>query len=115
MLNPAGGFIGAAGLTRPGLSAPGRPQLVGLDAIDGRAIPEGSMLASRAGAKAQGHVSAAGVRLLAGGGIALGQLADGASRHGEVLTATSPTRGQHVPVRVVAAHFYDPDGERYRD
>jgi methylglutamate dehydrogenase subunit C len=42
-------------------------------------------------------------------------LADGFARHGEELIATSPTRGQKARVRVVAPHFYDAAGERYRD
>ena len=114
MLNKASGFIGASGLSRPALSESGRPQLIGLEAIDG-AILEGSMLITREGEAAQGHVSAAGVRVLDGGSIALGQLKDGFNRHGEELIATSPTRGQKALVRVTRPHFYDIAGERYRD
>lgn len=114
MLNKAGSYIGAAGLTRPALSQPGRKQLVGLAAISGT-IPEGGMLVSADGGPAQGHVTAAAFRVLEGGAIALGQLTDGLSRHGEELVASSPTRGQSARVRVVAPHFYDPSGDRYRD
>ena len=114
MLNKAGGFIGASGLLRPALSEPGRRQLVGLEAIEGN-IPEGSMLVKRDGNSPDGHVSAAAFRVVEGGSIALGQLTDGFSRHGEELIATSPTRGQTTRVRVVPPHFYDVSGERYRD
>ena len=114
MLNKAGGYIGAAGLTRPALSEPGRRQLVGLEAIAGT-IPEGAMLVCREGGPAEGHVTAAAIRVIEGGAIALGQLVDGFARTGEELTATSPTRGQQARVRVVAPHFYDTAGERYRD
>jgi glycine cleavage system aminomethyltransferase T/NADPH-dependent 2,4-dienoyl-CoA reductase/sulfur reductase-like enzyme len=114
MLNKAGGFIGAAGLQRPALASPGRRQLVGLDAVAGR-IPEGAMLITRSGEKPQGHVSAAGMDVLGGGSIALGLLEGGFARTGEELIASSPTRGQEARVRVVAPHFYDPAGERYRD
>ncbi len=114
MLNKAGGYIGAAGLLRPGLTQPGRKQLVGLDAITGQ-IPEGAMLITEPGRSAEGHVTAAGFRVLEGGSIALGQLMDGLARHGEELIATSPTRSQSARVRVVAPHFYDTAGERYRD
>lgn len=114
MLNKAGGFVGASGLSRPALSEPGRRQLVGLEAIEGT-IPEGSMLITREGETPQGHVSAAGIRVLEGGSIALGQLESGFSRHGEELIATSPTRGQRARVRVTHPHFYDMAGERYRD
>ena len=114
MLNKAGGYIGASGLSRPALAEPGRRQLVGLEAIEGN-IPEGSMLVSCESEAPQGHVSAAAFRILEGGSIALGQLTDGFERHGEELLATSPTRGQMARVRVVAPHFYDMAGERYRD
>ncbi|WP_411290201.1 2Fe-2S iron-sulfur cluster-binding protein [Sphingorhabdus sp.] len=114
MLNKAGGFVGASGLSRPALSEPGRRQLVGLEAIEGN-IPEGSMLVTAEGASPHGHVSAAAFRIIEGGSIALGQLTDGFARHGEELIATSPTRGQQARVRVVAPHFYDAAGERYRD
>ena len=114
MLNKAGGYIGASGLSRPALSEPGRQQLVGLEAIEG-SIPEGAMLVTHKGETPVGHVSAAAFRVLDGGSIALGQLTDGFARHGEELIATSPTRGQKARVRVVAPHFYDVAGARYRD
>jgi sarcosine oxidase subunit alpha len=114
MLNKAGGYIGASGLVRPALSEAGRRQLVGLEAIAGD-IPEGAMLIPSDGASPQGHVSAAAFRIVTGGSVALGQLTDGFSRHGEILIASSPTRGQQARVRVVAPHFYDAAGERYRD
>ncbi|WP_408589890.1 2Fe-2S iron-sulfur cluster-binding protein [Novosphingobium sp.] len=115
MLNPAGGFVGAAGLTRPALTAAGRHRLVGVEAIDGAPIAEGAMLVAREGAKVEGHVTAAGRHVLGEGGIALALLADGPDRLGAEFLATSPTRGMHTRVRVVSPHFYDPAGERYRD
>jgi sarcosine oxidase subunit alpha len=114
MLNKAGGYIGASGLARPALAETGRRQLVGLEAIDGD-IPEGAMLVTQEGVSPHGHVSAAAFRIIEGGSVALGQLTDGFARHGEELIATSPTRGQKARVRVVAPHFYDAAGERYRD
>jgi methylglutamate dehydrogenase subunit C len=114
MLNKAGGFIGSAGLTRPALSAPGRLQLVGLESLAGP-IPEGGMLIPEAHADANGYVTAAAFRVMQGTPIALALLADGAARHGEELIATSPTRNMSVRVRVMAPHFYDTAGERYRD
>jgi methylglutamate dehydrogenase subunit C len=114
MLNKAGGYIGASGLSRPALSDLNRRQLVGLEAIEGN-IPEGSMLITSEGEAPQGHVTAAAVRILQGGSVALGRLAGGFARHGEEMIATSPTRGQNARVRVCAPHFYDIAGERYRD
>ncbi len=114
MLNKAGGFMGAAGLARPAFSATGRKQLVGMEALEG-AIPEGAMLVAQIGAKAEGHVTASGWRIVEGGSIALGVVANGGTRHGEFMVATSPTRRQHVRVRLSAPHFYDPAGTRYRE
>ncbi len=114
MLGKAGGFVGAAGLTRPALSAAGRNNFVGLVSLDGP-IPEGGMLITRAGTSPQGHVTAAARRILEGGAIALALLQDGHKRHGEELTVSSPTRGEKARVRVTSPHFYDPAGERYRD
>ena len=73
------------------------------------------MLVTHEGESPVGHVSAAAFRILDGGSIALGQLTDGLTRHGEELIATSPTRGQEARVRVTAPHFYDMAGARYRD
>ncbi len=114
MLNKAGGFIGASGLHRPALSKSGRLQLVGLEAIHGD-IAEGSMLIASEGASPQGHVTAAGMRIIEGGSIALGLLQDGFARAGEELIASSPTRGKKARVRVVPPHFHDAAGDRYRD
>ena len=93
---------------------PGRRQLVGLETVEGP-IPDGAMLVAAMGKPVEGHVTAAGRRVVEGGAIALGLLQGGFARHGEVLLATSPTRGQSARVRVVAPHFYDTAGERYRD
>ena len=107
-------YIGASGLARPALAEGGRLQLVGLESIGGN-IPEGSMLVGREGDAPQGHVTASAFRIMEGGSIALAHLKDGASRHGETLITTSPTRGQKARVRVATPHFYDIAGERYRD
>jgi sarcosine oxidase subunit alpha len=117
MLNPRGGYVGAQGLARPDLCAEGRQTLVGLESD--RPIPEGAMLVGRSGPKLraapEGHVSSAAVRLTGEGAVALGLLENGAARLGETLRAASPTRGQSATVRVVAPHFHDPAGERYRE
>jgi methylglutamate dehydrogenase subunit C len=114
MLNKVGGFVGAAGLTRPGLAASNRLQLVGLESLEGP-IPEGGMIIPAAKADAQGYVTAAAYRVMEGAPIALALLEGGTARHGEELIATSPTRNMHARVRVTSPHFYDHAGERYRD
>ncbi|CAN5382466.1 sarcosine oxidase subunit alpha [soil metagenome] len=114
MLRKSGGYIGAAGLSRPALAAADRLQLVGLTA-SADAIPEGAMLVTGHGKPVEGHVTSAARQVLDEGSIALALLAGGRARGGETLLATSPTRGQHVPVTVTEPIFYDAEGARYRD
>ncbi len=114
MLRKVGGYIGASGLARTALSAPDRHQLVGLESLAG-AIPEGAMLLTTKGAPVDGHVTSSGAQIVRPGFIALAMLKGGRARVGETLLATSPTRRLETQVRVTAAHFYDPQGERYRD
>ena len=115
MVNKARSWIGAATLERPDFADPMRKQLVGVEALDGGSIPEGSMLVRAVGEPAEGHVTASGLRVLEGGSIALAHLMGGQARHGEEIFAHSPTRKSTVRVRVTSPHFYDPAGERYRD
>ncbi|MBS3928446.1 MAG: sarcosine oxidase subunit alpha, partial [Sphingomonadales bacterium] len=115
MVNKAGGWIGAAALHRPDFADPLRKHFVGLEAIDGGSIPEGSMLVRWIGGEAEGHVTGSGLRVLEGSSIAIGHLKGGHKRHDEELFACSPTRKQKAKVRVTSPHFYDPAGERYRD
>jgi sarcosine oxidase subunit alpha len=46
--------------------------------------------------------------------IALGLLANGRARHGEILWAVSPLADAKVRVQVGPPCFVDPDGERLR-
>jgi sarcosine oxidase subunit alpha len=116
MLRKAGGYIGWQGLTRPELvEQTGRRQLVGLTSVDGTAICEGAMLVVRQGEEPAGHVTTAAPRVAGEGAIGLGLLADGTTRHGEVLLAWSPTRRSTVPVRVGPPVFHDPEGALYHD
>jgi sarcosine oxidase subunit alpha len=116
MLRKAGGFVGWQALMRPALVDPtGRRHLVGLTSVDGAPIAEGAMLVAREGTEPQGHVTTAAPRVAEPGAIALGLLTDGATRHGDVLLAWSPTRHSTVPVRVGPPLFYDTEGARYRD
>jgi sarcosine oxidase subunit alpha len=116
MLRAKGGYVGAPALARPALADPHRLRFVGLEAISGAAIPEGAMLLTKAGGRAEGHVTSAGLRLDGtGAGIALGLVEAGPGRMGETLIAASPSRGRSVPVRVTSPVFHDPEGARYRD
>jgi len=62
----------------------------------------------------QGHMSSVAWSPSLQSYIGLGFLKDGANRKGEILRAVDYMRDNHVEVKVVSAHFVDPDGERLR-
>ena len=109
-----GGFVGWAALQRPDFQRADRMCLVGLEALDG-VLPEGAMLLPRDAAAPDGHVTAAGRRVLGEGLIGLGLVTAGPGRLGETLVVSSPTRGKRGRVRLTAPVFYDPEGARYVD
>ena len=47
-------------------------------------------------------------------GIGLGLLAHGPERHGEIIRAVDPLRGEEVLAEVRPTHFIDPEGARLR-
>jgi methylglutamate dehydrogenase subunit C len=110
-------FIGKTLLQRPGLADPARPALVGLVPVDGKTpIRAGSQLVVDPKVQAPvpmiGHVTSVTWSPTLGHPIALALLANGARRMGETVVAASPLSGDFVPVRVVAPHFFDPEGAR---
>ncbi|MCV2447638.1 sarcosine oxidase subunit alpha family protein [Paracoccus sp. DMF] len=63
----------------------------------------------------QGWITSACYSPHVGSAIGLGYLVNGDSRKGEVVVAANPLQGQSVRMRVVSAHFVDPEGGRVRD
>ena len=63
----------------------------------------------------QGWITSACYSPHVGSAIGLGYLVNGDSRKGEVVIAANPLQGQSVRLRVVSAHFVDPEGGRVRD
>ncbi|MFZ0097474.1 MAG: sarcosine oxidase subunit alpha family protein [Gemmobacter sp.] len=62
----------------------------------------------------EGWITSAAFSPHVGSAIGLGFLANGRARLGEVITAANPLQGQQISLRVVSAHFVDPEGERLR-
>lgn len=62
----------------------------------------------------QGWVTSAAFSPHVGSAIALGFLALGDSRKGEIIRAVNPLGGTDVAVEVVSPHFVDPEGEKLR-
>jgi sarcosine oxidase subunit alpha len=119
MLSGKKDFIGRAMASRPALTAPDRPRLVGLRPADGTApiragahlLPQGA--AARA-ANDQGYVTSACFSPTLGHPIALALLRGGPERHGETVTVHDPVRGADVAAVVCDPVFVDPEGVRVR-
>ncbi|HWL58304.1 MAG TPA: sarcosine oxidase subunit alpha family protein [Paracoccus sp. (in: a-proteobacteria)] len=111
--------IGAVMSRREGLVAE-RRVLVGLQPVDAaEPVVAGSHLFTKGAAQStatdQGWITSACYSPHVGSAIGLGYLENGAERMGEVITAANPLQGQSVAMRVVSAHFVDPEGGRLRD
>ncbi|MER8402984.1 sarcosine oxidase subunit alpha family protein [Mesorhizobium sp. M1348] len=110
--------VGALMSRREGLLADTRV-LIGLQPVDpSEPVVAGSHLfaegATQETATDQGWITSACFSPHVGSSIGLGFLADGAARQGEVIVAANPIQNQSVRLRVVSAHFVDPEGERLR-
>ena len=105
-------FVGKRSLARPDMSAPGRPQLVGLLTADPAfVLDEGAQLVSAAGARQPlGYVTSSYGQATTGHSIALAMLADGRSRMGETLYV--PLEHGGMAVRVTDPVFLDKEGVR---
>ena len=109
-------FIGKRGLARPLFHDPERWRLVGLETLDGAVLPDGAYalgegLNEYGQRRTQGRVTSTYFSPTLGRGIALGLIARGPERMGEVL-AFSNRAGEPVAARIVEPVFYDPKGER---
>ena len=108
-------FIGSALMQREALVDGKRPQLVGLEAAEGdRALRSGAILFEPG--RHQGHgigfISSATYSPALGRHIAIGFVAGGRTREGELVDAVFPLRGEVTAVRVRSPHFVDPEGVR---
>ncbi|MFC4295971.1 sarcosine oxidase subunit alpha family protein [Novosphingobium tardum] len=112
-------FIGRALAERAALLDPDRQVLVGLAPLDPAArVTGGSHILPRGvpvtAAHDDGHVTSVAFSPTLNRWIALGFLARGAERIGEVVNVASPVRGTSMDMIVSSAIFVDPEGERLR-
>ncbi|MCZ4353324.1 sarcosine oxidase subunit alpha family protein [Roseovarius aestuarii] len=112
--------IGKAAASRPGLTEPGRAQLVGLRPIGAiKQIIAGAHLfapeAPAESANSQGYVTSACYSPTLSSSVALAFLADGASRHGEVVRMVDHLRKIETLCEVHNPIQFDPEGGRMRD
>lgn len=108
-------FVGAVLRNRPHLTDPARPVLVGLKINGGIGAKPGALLFPK-DHPIQGHgdgwVSSTTWSPALECNIALGFLANGADRHGEIIQVASPVDRLNLSAEVVSTHFFDPRGVR---
>jgi sarcosine oxidase subunit alpha len=119
MVSPKKDCIGQSMAARPGLVDANRPQLVGLRPADGTGELTGGAHLYDAGAEAvrpnmQGYVTSVGYSPERGQMIALGFVARGPERYGEVIRMVDAVRGLETEVEICAPVFVDPEGGRVR-
>jgi sarcosine oxidase subunit alpha len=112
-------FIGRFMAARPALTDPERPSLVGLRPVaKGARIRAGAHLVPKDAAATakhdEGYVTSIAYSPSLGHWLALGLLVRGPERHGEIVRATDPLRGEEVLAEICPPCFVDPQGERLR-
>ncbi len=116
MLSKKKPFIGSAMMNREGLAAPDRLQLVGLVALDNRALNGGAHIVEQLDEEnprgSLGHITACCYSPALGKYIALALLKGGKMRHGTRAFVSDPLRRRFGPVEIVSHHFFDPEGSR---
>ena len=101
---------------REGLIDLERPKLVGLEPLERSArLKAGALLFAESALKSghgEGHITAVTYSPVQGRYFALGLLSKGPERHGEVIEAHDPLRGEVHKLKVVSPHMYDPKGAK---
>jgi sarcosine oxidase subunit alpha len=109
-------FIGKRGMERSEMVRPDRWRLVGLETLDGSVIPDGAYaVAPGKNANGQrnteGRVTSTYFSPTLGRGIAMGIIARGPERMGEIVEFPT-VDGKSVKAKIVDQVFYDKAGER---
>lgn len=108
-------FIGSTLMQREGMVDNNRRQLVGLEsANDQKKFSAGAILCEQGQHKGHGigFVSSVAYSPELTKNIGLGFVSGGLSRQGELIDAVFPLREEVTAVRIVPAHFVDPEGVR---
>jgi sarcosine oxidase subunit alpha len=119
MLSARKDFIGRALAQRPALLDPQRPTLVGLRPVDRQTRLRAGAHLLPCGAPTtiehdQGWITSAALSPTLDYPIALALLANGSTRHGEIVRVWDPVRDGDAEAEVVAPCFIDPQGARLR-
>ncbi len=109
-------FIGQELRQRPGLQAPQRWSLVGLECLDPDKTLRGGAILFAAGDEiaghGRGHITSVTWSVVLGKTIALGLYRGGLAHAGEEIICAYPLKGEQVRARIVSPVFIDPEGER---
>jgi methylglutamate dehydrogenase subunit C len=120
MMSTQKDYIGRVLASRPGLTAPDRPVLIGVKPSrpDARLTTGSHFLrigAQPSLANDDGFISSATYSPMLGHYIGLGFLKNGRERVGERAQAHDPLTGGSVEVEITSPVFYDPDGKRLKE
>ena len=116
MLSKKKPFVGSAMMDREGLAAGNRLTLVGVVALDGRALKAGGHIVETLDEKnphgSIGHITAVTYSPALGKYIGLALVSGGKSRIGSRVHVSDPLRGRFGPVEIVSHHLVAPEGSR---
>ena len=110
-------YIGRVLASRPALTDPARPALVGVKPVGRTArLRAGAHFLTRGTASTlendQGHITSVAFSPMLGHWIGLGLLAGGRERVGERVIIHDPLRGGDIEAEICPTVFFDPEGKR---
>jgi sarcosine oxidase subunit alpha len=118
MLKKSGDFVGRVNAARPGLVAPNRPRLVGIQAVTwefGKRLRAGAHIVASEDSKASlGWVTSVTRSVELDRWIGLAMVRGGPERIGATMYATYPLKGEVMPVTITSPHHVDPENQRVR-
>ena len=118
MMKKKGDFIGRVNAMRPGLLAPDRPTLVGVQAVDPsfeRRLRGGAHIVARRDSKQSlGWIASVTRSVELERWIGLALVIGGPERIGQRMFATSPLHNEVVEVEITSPHHVDPENRRVR-
>lgn len=119
MMSKKKDYIGRAMAGREALIAPDRQVVVGIKPVNkanrlrsgAHIIPKGAVPGPETD---QGYLTSVCYSPMLGHWIALALVERGRERHGEIVRAYDPLRGEDMEVEITSPVFYDPEGGRQR-
>jgi len=116
LLKTRGDFVGRTLAQRPGLTAPGRLQLVGVRPLDrARRLRNGTQLVRPAAADhSLGYITSSTPSVALGSWVGLALVRAGRRHLGERLLGLAPVHGESTDIEIISPHMLDPENTRVR-